>query len=101
MRAPEFSADLYREITEFAHGTPSWVHTFAEIGTDAGLLVFVVLFVVGWWRARAGDARAMGLALLAPVAVAAAYLISEASKSALQEERPCRAVAGAMNIVAC
>ncbi|GLW67368.1 hypothetical protein Arub01_56110 [Actinomadura rubrobrunea] len=101
MRAPEFSADLYREITEFAHGTPSWVHTFAEIGTDAGLLVFAVLFVVGWWRARAGDARAMGLALLAPVAVVAAYLVSEVSKSALREERPCRAVAGAMNIVAC
>jgi undecaprenyl-diphosphatase len=101
MRAPEFSADLYREITEFAHGTPSWVHSFAEVGTDAGLLVFAVLFVVGWWRARGGDARAMGLALLAPVAVVAAYLVSEVSKSVLQEERPCRAVAGAMNIVAC
>ncbi|GAA4063006.1 MULTISPECIES: phosphatase PAP2 family protein [Actinomadura] len=101
MRAPEFSADWYREITEFAHGTPSWVHSVAEIGTDAGLLVFAALFVAGWWRARGGDARAMGLALLAPVAVVAAYLVSEVSKSALQEERPCRAVAGAMNIVAC
>ncbi|WP_030177060.1 phosphatase PAP2 family protein [Spirillospora albida] len=101
MRAPGFSADLYREITEFAHGTPSWVHTVAEVGTDAGLLLFGVLFVAGWWRARGADARAMGLALAAPFAMVAAYLVSEVSKTFIEEERPCRAVAGAMNIAAC
>ncbi|WP_067464863.1 phosphatase PAP2 family protein [Actinomadura macra] len=101
MRAPDFSADLYRDITGFAHGTPSWVHSLAEVGTDAGLLLFAVLFVAGWWRARGGDARAMGLALSAPLAMVAAYLVSEVSKSYLREERPCRAVAGAMNIAAC
>ncbi|RSN42544.1 phosphatase PAP2 family protein [Actinomadura sp. WAC 06369] len=101
MQAPEFSADLYREISEFAHGTPSWVHTVAEIGTDAGLLLFAALFVAGWWRARGADARAMGLALAAPFAVVAAYLVSEVSKTFIEEERPCRAVAGAMNIVEC
>lgn len=101
MEAPEFSADLYRSVTEFADGTPSWLHTVAEVGTDAGLLVFVALFAVGWWRARAGDARAMGLALAAPFAVVAAYLISEVSKTFIQEERPCRAVEGAVHIAAC
>ncbi|QFG26737.1 phosphatase PAP2 family protein [Actinomadura sp. WMMB 499] len=101
MQAPEFSADLYREIAEFAHGTPSWVHTVAEIGTDAGLLLFAALFVAGWWRARGADARAMGLALAAPFAVVAAYLVSEVSKTFIEEERPCRAVAGAMNIAEC
>ncbi|QXJ19807.1 phosphatase PAP2 family protein [Actinomadura graeca] len=101
MRAPDFSAELYRDITGFAHGTPPWVHSLAEIGTDAGLLLFAVLFAAGWWRARGGDARAMGLALSAPAAMVAAYLVSEVSKSRIQEERPCRAVAGAMNIVAC
>ncbi|MFV2172951.1 phosphatase PAP2 family protein [Actinomadura sp. LOL_016] len=101
MQAPEFSADLYREIAEFAHGTPSWVHTLAEIGTDAGLLLFAALFVAGWWRARGADARAMGLALAAPFAVVAAYLVSEVSKTFIEEERPCRAVSGAMNIAEC
>lgn len=101
MGAPDFSADLYREITDFAAGTPSWVHSAAEVGTDAGLLLFAVLFVAGWWRARGRDARAMGLALAAPVAVVAAYLVSEVSKSFVQEERPCRAVAGAVHIAAC
>lgn len=101
MRAPEFSADWYRDVTEWAHGTPSWLHSVADVGTDAGLLLFAVLFVAGWWRARGGDERAMGLALLAPFAMVGAYLVSEVSKSFLQEERPCRAVAGAMNIAAC
>ncbi len=53
MQAPDFSADLYRDVTEFAQGTPSWVHEVADVGTDAGLLLFAVLFVAGWWRARA------------------------------------------------
>ncbi|WP_246198428.1 phosphatase PAP2 family protein [Actinomadura syzygii] len=101
MGPPEFSADLYREITEFAVGTPSWVHSVAEVGTDAGLLLFGVLFVAGWWRARGRDARSMGLALAAPFAMVAAYLVSEVSKDAIQEERPCRAVAGAVHIAAC
>ena len=101
MQAPDFSADLYRDVTEFAQGTPSWVHEVADVGTDAGLLLFAVLFVAGWWRARGRDARAMGLALLAPFAVVAAYLVSEVSKSFIEEERPCRAVAGAVHIAAC
>ncbi|KAB2349038.1 phosphatase PAP2 family protein [Actinomadura rudentiformis] len=101
MQAPGFSADWYRAITEFADGLPSWVHVVAEIGTDAGLLLFAALFVAGWWRARGGTDQAMILALAAPFAVVAAYLVSEVSKTFLEEERPCRAVADAANIVAC
>src|SRR5690606_24630169 len=88
-------------VTEFAEGTPAWVHTVAEVGTDAGLLLFAALFVVGWWRSRSRDARAMALALAAPFAVAAAYLVSEVSKTFIEEERPCRAVRGAVHIAAC
>ncbi|WP_433338705.1 phosphatase PAP2 family protein [Spirillospora sp. CA-294931] len=101
MRAPEFSAQWYREVTEFAHGLPPWAREAAEIGTDAGLGLFAVLFLAGWWRARGRGDRAMALALTAPVAVIAAYLVSEISKTQLREERPCRAVAGAVNIAAC
>ncbi|WP_064743854.1 phosphatase PAP2 family protein [Actinomadura oligospora] len=101
MRAPGFSADWYQAVTEFAHGTPGWVHTGAEVGTDAGLLAFAALFAAGWWRARTRDGRAMALALLAPVAMVCAYLVSSNVKDVLQEERPCRAVPHAMNIAAC
>ncbi|MFC4907479.1 phosphatase PAP2 family protein [Actinomadura gamaensis] len=101
MRAPGFSADWYRTVTEFAHGTPGWVHTGAEIGTDAGLLAFVALFAAGWWRARTRDGRSMALAVLAPAAMVCAYLVSSNAKDVLQEERPCRAVPHAMNIAPC
>ncbi|RFU39277.1 phosphatase PAP2 family protein, partial [Actinomadura logoneensis] len=101
MRAPGISADLYRTITEFAHGTPGWVHTGAEVGTEAGLLAFAALFVAGWWRARTRDDRSMALALLAPVAMVCAYLVSSNVKDVLREERPCRAVPHAMNIASC
>ncbi|MBW8487727.1 phosphatase PAP2 family protein [Actinomadura parmotrematis] len=101
MRAPDFSADWYRAITGFAHGTPGWVHAFAEVGTDAGMLLFAALFVAGWWRARGLGARAMALALAAPAVVVGACLVSESAKGVLREERPCRAVAHAVTIAAC
>ncbi|MFC5183552.1 phosphatase PAP2 family protein [Actinomadura harenae] len=101
MQAPGFSADWYRSVTEFAHGTPGWVHTGADIGTDAGLLVFAALFAAAWWRARTRDGRAMTLALLGPVAMVCAFLVNSNIKDVLKEERPCRALPHAMNIATC
>ncbi|MCX4818487.1 phosphatase PAP2 family protein [Streptomyces sp. NBC_01142] len=86
---------LYRDITDFAHTTPAWVHHLAELFTEAGLLLFAALFVIAWWRARSGDPRAIALAVLAPLATAAGYVVSELLKSVVDEERPCRSVAGA------
>ncbi|GHH90987.1 phosphatase PAP2 family protein [Streptomyces capillispiralis] len=86
---------LYRDITEYARDTPTWIQHTAEIGTEAGLLVFVALFVAGWWRARHAGTRAFAIAALAPVATAVAYVCSEVLKSGVTQERPCRAVAGA------
>ncbi|MFB7657291.1 MULTISPECIES: phosphatase PAP2 family protein [unclassified Streptomyces] len=87
--------DLYRDITGFAQDTPTWVQHTAEVGTEAGILVFGALFVLAWWRSRRGDPRAFAIAVLAPVATAVAYVCSELLKSVVEEERPCRAVAGA------
>ncbi|WP_308315942.1 phosphatase PAP2 family protein [Streptomyces sp. CC228A] len=94
------SQDLYRAITDFAHGTPAWVHTFTEIGTDAGLFIFLALCIVAWWRARPAGARTMAIAALAPVATAFGYVVSETLKTFVQEERPCRAVVGAAASIA-
>ncbi|MFI5570353.1 phosphatase PAP2 family protein [Streptomyces sp. NPDC051740] len=86
---------LYRDITDYAHGAPTWVQHTAEIGTEAGLLVFVALFVAGWWRARHSGTRAFAIAVLAPLATAVAYVCGEVLKSGVTQERPCRAVTGA------
>ncbi|WP_395572945.1 phosphatase PAP2 family protein [Streptomyces sp. BK79] len=87
---------LYRDITGFAHDTPAWVQHTAEVGTEAGILVFGALFVAAWWRSRRGSTHAFAIAVLAPVATAVAYVCSELLKSGVTEERPCRAVAGAV-----
>ncbi|MER5613051.1 MULTISPECIES: phosphatase PAP2 family protein [unclassified Streptomyces] len=96
------TAPLYRDITDFAHDMPSWVQHLAEIWTELGLLLFGVLFITGWWRARRQDDGALALAVLAPVATAFGYVVSEVLKSLVNEERPCRAVAGAAaSLVSC
>ncbi|WKX71830.1 phosphatase PAP2 family protein [Streptomyces sp. XD-27] len=89
------STDLYRGITDAAHDSPGWLHRLAELGTDAGLLLLAGVAAAAWWRARRGTARGMALALLVPVATVAAYVCSEALKTVVDEERPCRAVTGA------
>ncbi|MFI8824620.1 phosphatase PAP2 family protein [Streptomyces sp. NPDC053431] len=99
---PHLSDGLYLDIARFAHSTPHWFQKLAEVWTELGLLLFAVLFVAGWWRMRRGSSDAMALALLAPLATAFGYLVSEALKSLIDEERPCRAVAGApVSLVAC
>ncbi|MEU9863565.1 phosphatase PAP2 family protein [Streptomyces sp. NPDC047971] len=99
---PGLSDGLYLDVTGFAHSTPHWFQQLAEVWTEAGLLLFGVLFVAGWWRARSGTSDAMALALLAPLATAFGYVVSESLKSLVDEERPCRAVAGApASLVAC
>jgi membrane-associated phospholipid phosphatase len=93
------SAELYLLITRLARSTPEWVHSFADVGTDAGLLVFAALFAWNGWRTRGTPEHR--LALVAPLAVIGAYLVSEVTKSLIQEDRPCRAVAGAAPIAEC
>ncbi|WP_392893286.1 phosphatase PAP2 family protein [Streptomyces sp. LN699] len=90
------SSDLYRDITDFAHTTPPWVRSASEAWTEYGLFAFGLLFIAVWWRARGHAApRAMALAVLAPLATAVAYVASELVKSTVDEDRPCRTVAGA------
>ncbi|MGS2588657.1 phosphatase PAP2 family protein [Streptomyces hebeiensis] len=89
------TSDLYRDILDFAHTTPTWFQHLAELWTEAGLLLFGLLFITVWWSDRTKGSRAVALALLAPLATAIAYACSELTKSFLTEDRPCRAVAGA------
>lgn len=99
---PSVTSGLYRDITDLAHDSPSWVRHFVEIGTEAVIVILGLLFLASWWRRRSGDSRAMAVAVVGPLATAVAYVGSELFKSAVQEERPCRAVAGAAaSLAAC
>ncbi len=88
--------ELYRDLTDAAHDTPTWVQHTVGIWTEAAILFFAALFAAAWWRGRRGTTHAFAIAALAPLATAAAYLCSEVLKSGVTEEPPCRAVSGAV-----
>jgi membrane-associated phospholipid phosphatase len=79
---------LFTAGTDLARDTP-WLNTPLEVWTNAGLGVFAVLMLVGWWNARRRDTPAMTLALAAPVAVVLAFALAEIVKRVVAEVRPC------------
>ncbi|WP_231921200.1 phosphatase PAP2 family protein [Micromonospora auratinigra] len=88
---PDFSVDWYRDVVDFADGTPQPVHWFATHFTEGAIVLLGVLLVVAALsRLRHGDTPGRALALAAPVAVLFAYGASEALKSLVAEDRPCR-----------
>lgn len=98
---PDYGVGVYRDITEWAADTPGWLQSVGELFTEGGILLFVAVLVHQWWRARKGDDRTMAYALLAPLAVAVVYVLSEIIKIWLHEERPCRDIPGARAIAEC
>ncbi|MFI7639961.1 phosphatase PAP2 family protein [Nonomuraea sp. NPDC049400] len=90
---------MYRDIVDFAMTTPGWLHTLAEVGTDAGLFLFVALFAVAAFRAWRGPARDLALVIAGPAGVVFAYVVSEVLKTIVREDRPCRG--GITTLVTC
>ncbi|NKY84840.1 phosphatase PAP2 family protein [Nocardia veterana] len=97
---PGFDRPLFTTITDFADHT-RWLNDAMLWWTDAGLAIFAVLMLIGWWQARRRDDRSMALALLAPVGVVVAYLVAEVVKVIVAEPRPCRGVPTAYIIESC
>ncbi|MEV5787759.1 phosphatase PAP2 family protein [Streptomyces sp. NPDC052287] len=91
---------LFTTVTDFARDTP-WLNTPIELWTNAGLGVFAVLMLMGWWNARRRDTRSMALALAAPAAVVAAFTVAEVAKKLVAEERPCYSLPHAYFVDAC
>ncbi|MFC5832399.1 phosphatase PAP2 family protein [Nonomuraea insulae] len=90
---------MYQDIVDFSLTTPGWLHTLAEVGTDAGLFLFAALFVVAALRAWRGPARELALVIAGPAGIVLAYVVSEVVKVFVREDRPCRG--GITTIAAC
>ncbi|MGW1681292.1 phosphatase PAP2 family protein [Saccharopolyspora sp. NPDC002376] len=89
---PDISAELYRDVVDFAAGTPGWVQSFAAFFTEAALVLLFGFLLLACWRARRMPARSMAIALLGVLAVGVAYALSEILKSLIEENRPCQAM---------
>jgi undecaprenyl-diphosphatase len=91
---------LFSTITGLARDT-TWLNTPMDLWTNAGLMVFAVLMVIGFLRARHRDTAAMTLALAAPVAVVGAFAVAEVAKKLVAEVRPCYSMPHAYFVDAC
>ncbi|WP_042373939.1 phosphatase PAP2 family protein [Streptacidiphilus neutrinimicus] len=91
---------LFSTITGLARDT-RWLNTPMDLWTNAGLVVFAVLMVIGFLRARRLDTAAMTLALAAPVAVVGAFAVAEVAKKLVAEIRPCYSMPHAYIVEAC
>ncbi|TDD83835.1 phosphatase PAP2 family protein [Actinomadura rubrisoli] len=96
------SASVYRDISDAAADAPSFVGSAADLAGDGLLLVLgVLLAVTGLLALRRRSARDVGAAILVGVATVGGYVVSEALKLVVDEERPCRAVPGARAVAEC
>jgi undecaprenyl-diphosphatase len=91
---------LFTSVTDVARDT-RWLNGPMEWWTNAGLGVFAILMIVGWWRARRADDRAMTLALAVPVSIGVAFAFAEVVKKIVAEQRPCRSLPHAFIVEAC
>ena len=95
------SAEAYRDLVGVAGELPGWVHGLGEYGAAAGVLVLLGLVCwAGWtgWRRR--TPTWVG-ALLVGAGAVLAYLVSEALKLVVDQERPCRAFGEVTTWVPC
>nr|WSY57607.1 phosphatase PAP2 family protein [Streptomyces sp. NBC_00886] len=82
--------EAYTDVVDSARHAPGWLDGAVSAWSTYGLVVFAVLMVVGWWRARRVGAEAAVTALAVPVVVVAAYGIDSLLKAVVRENRPCQ-----------
>ncbi|MFJ7244370.1 phosphatase PAP2 family protein [Kitasatospora sp. NPDC098652] len=91
---------LYTTVTDFARHT-HWLNQTALWWTSYGAVLFVLLLIAAWWRARRADAFAMAGAVCGFAAAAIAYLVNSGIKDLVAEPRPCRALPHDFLLEAC
>ncbi|MFF4521886.1 phosphatase PAP2 family protein [Streptomyces bluensis] len=83
---------VYRDVLDLARRSPGWLDAAVAAWSAYGLVVFALLMVLGWWRARRAGAVAAVTSLAVPVAVVAAYGVDALLKLVVREDRPCRSL---------
>ncbi|WP_232666395.1 phosphatase PAP2 family protein [Pseudonocardia sp. TRM90224] len=87
---PDVSAGWYLDVVAAAARLPGWVQLAFEFATDGVVVGFALALVLLAVRARHRPGIAMATALVGPVCVLLAYVISEAIKGVFRVDRPCR-----------
>ncbi|WP_433389158.1 phosphatase PAP2 family protein [Micromonospora sp. KLBMP9576] len=97
---PELSVEWYQDIVDFAADTPEPVQWFAGHFTEASILLLGALWLIAAVSRLRGGPRDRAYVLVSPVPVVLAYGCSELWKTVVDQERPCRALATELAIIA-
>lgn len=83
---------VYEDVMNEAQRAPGWLDGLVSFWSTFGLVVFAVLMVVGWWRARPAGPQAAAAALAVPGFVLVAYGVDMLVKLVVREDRPCQSL---------
>ncbi|MFB7454528.1 phosphatase PAP2 family protein [Streptomyces sp. NPDC056194] len=86
----QVDGSLYTDVTDLAHRAPGWLDDLISTWSTYGVVLFAVLMIIAWWRARsAGSANVVG-ALAVPLITVLAFGADLLLKSIFREARPCQ-----------
>lgn len=78
----------FRQVNDFARAT-GWLHAPVRLWAEYGVVLFALLLLAGWWRARAtADPLRVSAALWAPVGMLLAIGVNQPIGNAIAERRP-------------
>lgn len=84
---PSWDDRLFLSVNHLARDT-GWLHRPAELFASYGVVLFGVLLLASWWRARSEGPTAMARALWAPVATLVAVGVNQPIVHRVAERRP-------------
>lgn len=89
----------FEVVNDFARRTP-WLHGSMKLYAGAGVAIFALLLLAGWWIARGRDSpRAMAVAVWAGLGTVAAVGVNQPIVNAVKEKRPYVAMPHALLLV--
>ena len=84
----EFDYRLFLRVNDFAEST-GWLHPFASVYANYGIVLFAALLIYGWWWARkSGDPGTIVKSLWAGIATLLAVGINQPVVAYFHRERP-------------